>query len=215
VHRIAVEGAGPRRRGDALLRVPAGHDPGRPAPLAVMLHGAGGHAEHGLALLAGAADAAGLVLLAPAARGRTWDVILGAFGPDVEAVDAALAEAFARVAVDPARLAVGGFSDGASYALSLGLGNGDLFTHVIAFAPGFAAPARRVGAPRCFVAHGTRDAVLPIGPCSRRLVPALERSGYAVTYREFDGPHTVPADVAAEAVAWFAGEAVPPGSGIA
>jgi predicted esterase len=54
------------------------------------------------------------------------------------------------------------------------------------------------------VAHGTRDAVLPIAACSRRLVPALERGGYDVTYREFDGPHTVPPDVAREALAWFA-----------
>ncbi len=188
---------------DALLYVPAGYRADRPAPLAVMLHGAGGRAAHGLALLHGLADAAGLVLLAPASRGRTWDVILGGFGPDVAALDAALAAAFARCAVDPGRVALGGFSDGASYALSLGLTNGDLFTHVLAFSPGFLAPARRVGAPRCYVSHGTRDAVLPIGPCSRRIVPRLERAGYAVRYREFDGPHTVPPAVAREAVAWF------------
>jgi hypothetical protein len=32
----------------------------------------------------------------------------------------------------------------------------------------------------------------------------LERAGYAVQYREFDGPHTVPPAIAREAVAWFA-----------
>jgi predicted esterase len=37
-----------------------------------------------------------------------------------------------------ATLAVSGFSDGASYALSIGPANGDLFTHVMAFSPGFA-----------------------------------------------------------------------------
>jgi phospholipase/carboxylesterase len=89
-------------------------------------------------------------------------------------------------------VALGGFSDGASYALSLGLTNGDLFTHLIAFSPGFMAPGGEVGRPRCYVAHGTRDAVLPIDRCSRRLVPVLERAGYAVRYHEFDGPHTVP-----------------------
>jgi phospholipase/carboxylesterase len=31
----------------------------------------------------------------------------------------------------------------------------------------------------------------------------LRRAGYDVRYREFDGPHTVPADVAREAVDWL------------
>jgi phospholipase/carboxylesterase len=34
-------------------------------------------------------------------------------------------------------VALGGFSDGASYALSLDLTNGDLFASLIAFSPGF------------------------------------------------------------------------------
>ena len=66
------------------------------------------------------------------------------------------------------------------------------------------APGDEVGRPRCYVSHGTRDAVLPIDRCSRRIVPRLERAGYAVRYHEFDGPHTVPAAVAREAVGWFA-----------
>ena len=198
-----LQALGLARGRDALLYVPAGHRADRPAPLAVMLHGAGGTAEHGMSLVQGLADAAGLVVLAPPSRRPTWDVIGGEFGPDVAFVDEALAATFARCAVDPARLAIGGFSDGASYALSLGLTNGDLFTHVIAFAPGFMAPAEQVGEPRCYVSHGTRDAVLPIDQCSRRLVPVLRRAGYDVRYREFDGPHTVPADVAREAVDWL------------
>jgi phospholipase/carboxylesterase len=158
-----------------------------------------------MGLLRALADDAGFVLLAPASRAPTWDLLAGGWGDDVAFVDRALEAAFARCAVDPGRLALGGFSDGASYALSLGLTNGDLFTHVVAFAPGFLAPAEQVGAPRCYVAHGTRDAVLPVDACSRRIVPQLERAGYAVRYREFDGPHTVPADVAREAVDWLAG----------
>ena len=121
----------------------------------------------------------------------------------MEAIDRALQETFSRCAVDPARLAVGGFSDGASYALSLGIDNGDLFTHVLAFSPGFMAPSVRVGAPRFFVSHGTRDGVLPIERCSRRIVPQLERAGYEVTYREFDGGHTVPPVIALEAADLF------------
>jgi phospholipase/carboxylesterase len=183
--------------------VPAGHRPDRPAPLVLLLHGAGGDAEGGLAPLRRLADAAGLILLAPASRRQTWDVILGGFGPDVAFIDRALGQTFGRCAVDPARLAVGGFSDGASYSLSLGLTNGDLFTHVLAFSPGFMAPGERIGKPRLFLSHGTDDRVLPIDACSRRIVPQVRRAGYDVTYREFDGPHTVPPEVAHEAVDWF------------
>jgi phospholipase/carboxylesterase len=200
LHRLDLDG-----RRDGLLYVPAGYRPDRPAPLAVLLHGAGGDAENGLGLLRRLADHAGLILLAPSSRGPTWDVILDeGFGPDVAALDRVLGYAFGRYAIDPGRVAIGGFSDGASYALSLGLTNGDLFTHVIAFSPGFMAPGVRHGKPRLFVSHGTDDRVLPIDPCSRRIVPKVRRAGYEVTYREFDGPHAVPGEIAREAVVWFA-----------
>ncbi|HEX8682952.1 MAG TPA: PHB depolymerase family esterase [Ardenticatenaceae bacterium] len=189
---------------DGLLYVPAGYQPDQPAPFALMLHGAGGNAQHGLSLLQGLADEAGLVLLAVDSRRATWDVIaLRRYGPDVAFIDAALEHAFARCNVDPERVAVGGFSDGASYALSLGLTNGDLFTHVIAYSPGFMAPAEQVGEPRLFISHGTRDTVLPIERCSRRIVPQVERAGYDVVYHEFDGPHTVPAEIARQSLDWF------------
>jgi phospholipase/carboxylesterase len=195
---------GPR---DGLLYVPAAYrvaDP-RPVPLVVLLHGAGGSARHGLSLLRSQADELGLILLAPDSRAQTWDVIVNDYGPDVAFLDRALAQTFARYAVDPVRLAIGGFSDGASYALSLGLTNGDLFTHVMALSPGFMAPAAQRGTPRIFVCHGTQDRVLPIERCSRRVVPQLERAGYDVLYHEFDGPHTVPPEIARQAARWFAG----------
>ena len=184
-------------RGSHLLYVPESYDGlERPAPLAVVLHGASGQASDALALLRPLAEATGIVLLAPTSRQYTWDVIVGGYGPDVEAIDGLLEEIFSRYRVDPARLAVGGFSDGASYALSLGVDNGDLFSHVLAFSPGFMAPSGQVGAPRFFVSHGTRDGVLPIDLCSRRIVPQLQRAGYEVTYKEFEGGHTVPPELA-------------------
>ncbi|HEX8391934.1 MAG TPA: hypothetical protein VF665_06185 [Longimicrobium sp.] len=195
-------GLDPRR--DGLLYVPTAHSPARPAPLVLMLHGAGGNGHNALGILQPLADAYGLVLLAPDARGQTWDAIRGGFGPDVWFIDRALEHVFERCAIDPARIAIAGFSDGASYALSLGLPNGDLFSHVIAFSPGFAAPPGRRGRPGVFVTHGTHDTVLPIDSCSRRVVPRLTSAGYAVEYREFDGPHTVPPALAREAVKWFA-----------
>jgi predicted esterase len=195
---------GPADAAEGLLYVPAGYRADSPAPLVVMLHGAGGDAQQSLSILRKVADARGLLLVAPKSQGPTWDIIMGNYGPDVFALDQALAWVFARYAVDPERVAIGGFSDGASYALSLGLSNGELFKHVLAFSPGFAAPAAQQGSPRFFVSHGKRDAVLNIDACSRRLVPRLQRAGYEVLYREFDGPHTVPGDITREAVEWFA-----------
>jgi len=186
--------------------VPAGIEPGQPAPLVVLLHGAGGDAEHGISLLRGPADRAGLLLLAVASRRSTWDVIHSGYGPDVEQIDRALAWTFARHAVDPRRLAIAGFSDGATYALSIGLTNGDLFTDIVAFSPGYMAPSRLVGRPRVFITHGVKDTVLPIDRCGRRVVAALRGSGHDVTYKEFPDGHTVPAVLRKDAVAWFDGD---------
>jgi predicted esterase len=188
---------------DGLLYVPASYSQDRPAPFVLSFHGAGGNEQGGLWPFQEHADAEGLVVLAVASRGPTWDVIRGGYGQDVEFIDRALSFAFARCAVDPTRLAVGGFSDGASYALSVGLTNGDLFTHIVAFSPGFAAPADEVGKPRVYVSHGVNDEVLPIDRCSRRLVPMIRNAGYDVRYREFDGPHTIPPEIAREALDWF------------
>jgi len=188
---------------DGFVYAPAGVGARRPAPLMLLLHGAGGNARHTIPLLQEFADKFGIILLVPDSRGRTWDVIEDGYGPDVKYIDRALEQTFARYNVDARRVAVGGFSDGASYALSLGATNGDLFTHVVAFSPGFMAPASRHGSPALFVSHGTKDRVLPIDVCSRRIVPSAKRAGYRVLYREFDGPHTVPPEIAGEAVEWF------------
>jgi phospholipase/carboxylesterase len=188
---------------DGFLYAPASYAAGRAAPLLLMLHGAGGSARNTTPMLQKLADEFGLLLLVPDSRGQTWDVIEGGYGPDVTFIDRALMQTFGRYEVDSARVGVGGFSDGASYALSLGLTNGDLFTHVLAFSPGFMAPASKRGSPALFVSHGTRDRVLSVDACSRRIVPQAQRAGYAVEYREFDGGHTVPPDIARGALDWF------------
>lgn len=201
---LALGGVAP----DGYLYTPASSQDGRPAPLAVLMHGAGEDARDGLALLREHADGARLILLALSSRGRTWDLVVGRgrWGPDVAAIDRALEQTFSHYAIDPARVAMGGYSDGASYALSLGIANGDLFTHVLAFSPGFMAPPGQVGSPRLFVSHGTYDRWLPIEQCSRSIVPQLQRAGYEVRYREFSGGHVVPPEIGHEATLWFTAE---------
>lgn len=189
---------------DGLLYVPARYDPARPMALVVALHGAGQSASRGIAPWTPVADDAGLIVLAPDSRGATWDFVSGPFGPDVAFIDRALRWAFDRIDVDAGRLTLAGFSDGASYALSLGLANGDLFSRLVAFSPGILAPPGYRGRPRVFVSHGTRDQILDIDRCSRRMVPELRGEGYDVEYHEFDGRHEVPPEIAQLAAAWVA-----------
>ncbi|WP_205863098.1 alpha/beta hydrolase [Planosporangium thailandense] len=194
-----------------LAYVPAPAD-GRPYRLALLLHGAGGSPRHGLDLLLPAADEQRLLLVAPQSTLSTWDVIVDGFGKDVRRIDRLLEEVVNSYPVEYA--VVGGFSDGASYALSIGLSNGDLFGAILAFSPGFAAPLVVHGRPRVFVSHGVGDTVLPITACSHRLVPRLEAMGYEVAYDEFDGGHEVPEHVVDHAVDWLrdgtGAPAVPP-----
>ncbi len=188
---------------DGVVYVPESVRPEQPAPLLLCLHGAGGTGVRSIVALRELAERHGIVLLGPDSRDRTWDVLRGGYGPDVSFIDAALAWLFARFTVDPARTGIEGFSDGASYALSLGIANGGLFSHILAFSPGFMAPPSQEGQPRIFLSHGVEDRVLPIDHCSRRLAPILQQAGYDVHYREFAGQHTVPPAIAQMAVSWF------------
>jgi len=187
---------------DGLLVVPKTYRAATPAALAVLLHGAGGSARR-VASLFSIADDLGVLVLAPESRDRTWDAIRGRFGPDVDFLNRALNYTFDRCAIDSRRLAIGGFSDGATYGLSVGIASGDLFSHILACSPGFIIPGPTRGRPRIFVSHGTADAILPIDSTSRRLVPDLQNAGYSVKYREFDGPHAVPPAIGQEAFKWF------------
>jgi phospholipase/carboxylesterase len=187
---------------DGVLYVPETAGPA--APLLVFMHGATGTGRGHLRAVLGAADRYGVVLVAPDSRGPTWDLIVEhRFGPDVAFLDRVLESVVDRVDADTRRLAIGGVSDGASYALSIGLTNGDVLPAVLAFSPGFLVAPHPTGEPRIFISHGRSDPVLPIDTCSRSFVPSIRGAGYEVNFREFDGGHTVPPAIADEAVRWW------------
>ena len=186
---------------DGLLYVPANLPPG-PAPLVVLLHGAGGAAQGIMRRLSGVADSVGFVVLVPDSRGPTWDAIRGNYGPDVAYLDSALKLVFSRVPVDPGRVIASGFSDGASYALGIARINGDLFTRVVAFSPGFVTHGAATGKPEVYITHGDNDQILPYEATSERIVAALKRAGYQVTLKQFAGGHMVPPGLAVEAFRW-------------
>jgi phospholipase/carboxylesterase len=193
---------------DGVLYVPGGYSPATPAPLFVGLHGAGGDADNWTSY-PDRAEGHGMIFLAIDSRDRTWDLMLGGLGPDVEFLDLALQHTFDRVSIDPARIALGGFSDGASYALSLGVSNGDLFSHLIAYSPGFMNPSEPiVGKPAVYVSHGSNDNILPRATTSDQIVPALLKDGYDVRYDQFAGGHEVPPAISDSALEWLLGSSV-------
>lgn len=193
---MGIEPGNPK--GDAILQLPKNEKKAPLLPLLVMLHGATQNAEDMFWYLGSAPEEAGVAVLAPNSRDTTWDAIRGNYGEDVDYLNRVLEGTFKLAAIDPARVAIGGFSDGASYAISLGLINGDLFSSVVAFSPGFVIDGTPHSKPRIFISHGTNDHILPIDRCGRRIASSLKASGYDVTFREFDGDHEIPADIARE-----------------
>lgn len=188
---------------DAILQLPKSTT-NSPLPLLLFLHGATQSADDMFWYLDSAPDETGVAILAPNARDTTWDAITDSFGHDVDFINRALQRVFDTVAIDTARIAIGGFSDGATYAISLGLRNGDLFKRVAAFSPGFVIDSATQGKPRVFISHGTRDHILPIDRCGRRVAADLKTRGYEVTFREFAGDHEIPGDVMREGLRWVA-----------
>lgn len=190
---------------DAVLVVPEGLKPGAPAALLVMFHSAGGSADKVLPFLIGHAQARGFLLLLPQSRFPTWDLVIGGNGPDLERLEKALAEVASRFPINPARLAFAGFSDGGSYALSLGVTNGDVASHVIVLSGGFMSVFTQEGAPRIFIAHGLEDEQLPIETSARPHAERLKAAGYDVTTVEFKGPHRIEPAVVTLAMEFFLG----------
>ena len=196
LHRLGLH---PSR--DASLFVPSGYRAGVAHPLLVLLHGAGQSSGEwtGAEPLERMLDERGILMLAPDSRGVTWE---HGDPRDAAFIDAALAWTFARAFVAPARIALGGFSDGASFALSLGLYNGPLFPSLLAFSPCYISTTARQGKPRVFVSHGMSDTILPYAN-ARRIVASLRAESYDVEFESFGGGHTIGPVVATKALDWF------------
>jgi phospholipase/carboxylesterase len=198
---------------DGLLYIPPDYDVVTGIPLIVVLHGLGGHVgelarSDVMPMVPETADAFRVAFLFPESRAVApsgWDRSNGNFGPDIAFIDAALAQTFDRLNVTPSRIAVWGFSDGASYSLSMGLCNGDLFSHVAAFSPEYMSAPQPIGQPRVFVSHGRSDPFVPVVRSRTAIVPDLRNGGYAVDYVEFDGGHHVDPAARTQAMTAFLG----------
>ena len=194
---------------DGSLYVPRSYRDETPMPVLVMLHGYSGWGDEMKSTFQ-LAEEFGVVIVAPDSRDVTWGRSAPGFDQDVRFISAAFRKAVQNLNLDPARVALGGRSDGAGYALSMGLAYGDTFNHVIAIAGGMMAPVRKKGQPKIFIAHGTTDQQMPIERTGRLFQQQLKDDGYDVTYREYEGGHATPVDVVREAFAWLTGKPFKP-----
>jgi len=198
---------------EAVAYIPASAGP-HPA-LLVLLHGAGRQRLTMVQHFEAEADARGILLLAPTSRGPTWDAVaIGERMPspdsplanelahrfsgsrDEKRVDAAIANLSKIVPVDRSRTVLAGFSDGATFALAMGMSRYEQFAAVIAWSPGIAiesdAPAR---GRRVFVSHGRQDPLLKYDTTCGDIVPLLQQEGAKVTFLPFNGVHEAPTPV--------------------
>jgi phospholipase/carboxylesterase len=153
-------------------------------PLLCMLHGAAGVYPDTLPVLFELAKRESLIVIAPLSLRRTWDVLYGSYGEDVRFIEGLIGLMVRQHGVNSSRLALAGFSDGASYALTVGLKNGDVFS---------------VGKPQVFISHGSADRMLPV-TSARGIADRLKGDGYHLKFEEFEGGHEVPGAIIEEAV---------------
>jgi phospholipase/carboxylesterase len=190
---------------DGYVYVPTTYDAAEPSRLLVLLHGAGADRSQWMSPeIEAFAESRSVVILAIESRYPTWDVaVLGRYDVDPAFLNEALEWTFERVNVDPARIAIGGFSDGAAEALGIGIANALLFRKIIAFTPSvYEVPFTR-GTPDIFVAHGTQDEVVPFANSRDLVVPRLRNNGMQVNFFIFDGNHVMPAFVQSAAFDWL------------
>jgi len=172
---------------DGLYYIPKGYKIGVRAPLWVVLHGAGGTAQS-TQYMFGLADEFGVILIAPIpATSAPGTGVLRNWGPDVDYIAGAVGQVSRLCSVDRTRMTVAGFSDGASYSLSLGISYGDEFSRIISMSPGVMQPMAARGKPKIFISHGIaiescRSTRRAGGSCR-----ASRASATNVTYREYGG----------------------------
>src|SRR5690606_29444640 len=151
------------------------------------------------------------LFLIPRSTYPTWDLLVGQGRPDLDFLERLYVEIYRRVPIDPARQALIGYSDGASYALAVGLSNPRLFSAVMGWAAGFVAiDGNAIGPddpkPRILLEHGTHDTVFPFELVCTPNVELLRSLGYDVELRiDEGGIHWPSRGFQTAALDWFFG----------
>jgi phospholipase/carboxylesterase len=190
-----------------------------PAPGLLLLHGRGAD-ELDLLGLAGALDPRLTVISARApfalGPGYHWYEFLDLGTPEPTSHAAARArleafidEATAAYALDPARLYVLGFSQGAVMTGGLALtmpgrlGGALLLSGYLPPATDLTIDAAGLRGLPIFAAHGRYDDIIPV-QYGRQTRDTLTQLGAALTYREYPIPHTISEPELADIAAWLA-----------
>lgn len=171
------------------LYVPKSYDPTRRYPLIVVLHPAGLRGEPFASAWGETAGRAGaFVVLAPECRDTKKRIWTLADEADVAATTKRIIVAYD---IDPARVLLTGFSQGANFTYIFGLRNPTLFRAIAPVSGVLAArpspesekilQAAR-GVPT-YICHGAQDDRFPVAR-AREARDRLEKLGYNVTYRE-------------------------------
>jgi phospholipase/carboxylesterase len=191
------------------LLLPDSIDPVRAYPLVTVFHGAGRQDELLVRAYQDEPARRGALFFIPRSTYPTWDLLVGQDRPDLDFLEQAYGEIYRRVRVDHARQALIGYSDGASYALAVGLSNPRLFSAVMGWAAGFvvfekAAISPTDPRPRNLLEHGTHDTVFPFEDIALRNCAILRRLGYEVELRVDEGGiHWPSRDFQPAALDWF------------
>jgi phospholipase/carboxylesterase len=195
-------------RGGFSLYVPETWNGRAAMPLVVALHGGSGHGRDFLWVWLREARARGLLLMAPTSQDRTWS-IMGGPDRDADPIREAVAGVAARYPVDRDRILLTGMSDGATYALVVGLREDMPFTH-LAPACGVLHPVLladgRIGRLKdrpVYLVHGALDWMFPVGT-AQMMRQVLEVTGARLVYREIeDLSHTYPRDENPRILDWL------------
>lgn len=159
-------------------------------PLLVVLHG-NGKSEDTITWLRGQFGELAIqnrcLMLIPSALGVTWDFYLAEDPQDTRFISEAISEVLRSHRVDVSRIAVMGFSDGASLGLSLAVAHPWVFQAAMVWGAGFCLrkfgpPPLDAPVPRLLVGHGRHDVLFNVDKVTRPIIERLEKVGYAVDF---------------------------------
>jgi phospholipase/carboxylesterase len=189
-------------RGVYSLYVPENYYTERPLPLVVALHGGYGHGRDFLWTWLREARSRGFALLSPTSIGTTWSIT--SIDDDAGTLKRHMEEVYARINIDRSRILVTGMSDGATFALCLGLREASWFT-AIAPVSGVLSLTDIADAKgrRIYWVHGALDWIFPM---SRAVFAcqALKDAGADVKLKVIqDLSHAYPREENDGILTWF------------
>jgi len=205
-----IQAVGKPKR-DCWVYVPKVFDPAKQYPLVVVLHPAGLHGRRFVELWGQLADrTAGFIVAGPECKDtkrRLWK-----FADEADLI-ATIKHLTSIYSIDPARILLTGFSQGATYTYTFGLRNPLLFRAIAPVSgaliagptPEADAILKRARGLGVYIGHGAADNHVPIIR-ARASRDRLERAGFKVLYHEIPlHGHFYPPQESARIWVWFVG----------